>query len=43
MVVQVERRPGYRFISEVLEINSYDADADSFDYCILYARKREQE
>src|SRR5437879_2545407 len=35
VVIQVERRPGRRFISEVLEINSYDADADLFDYCIL--------
>jgi pilus assembly protein CpaF len=42
VVVQVERRPGQRFISEVLEINSYDADADLFDYCILYAAKRVQ-
>jgi pilus assembly protein CpaF len=41
VVVQVERRPGRRFISEVLEINSYDADADLFDYCIPYASKRE--
>ncbi|HET8925228.1 MAG TPA: ATPase, T2SS/T4P/T4SS family [Candidatus Acidoferrum sp.] len=41
VVVQVERRPGRRFISEVLEINSYDADADLFDYCILYSAKRE--
>jgi pilus assembly protein CpaF len=42
VVVQVERRPGRRFISEVLEINSYDADSDLFDYCILYAAKREE-
>jgi pilus assembly protein CpaF len=42
VVVQVERRPGRRFISEVLELNSYDADADLFDYCILYAAKREE-
>jgi pilus assembly protein CpaF len=41
VVVQVERRPGRRFISEVLEINGYDADADLFDYSILYAAKRE--
>jgi pilus assembly protein CpaF len=40
VIVQVERRPGHRFISEVLEINSYDADADLFDYCIRYAAKR---
>jgi pilus assembly protein CpaF len=42
VVVQVERRPGHRFISQVLEINSYDPDADLFDYCILYAAKREE-
>jgi pilus assembly protein CpaF len=41
IVLQVERRPGRRFISEVLEINNYDADADLFDYCILYAAKRD--
>src|SRR5271155_284248 len=42
VVIQLERRPGRRFISEVLELNSYDADADQFDYCIVYAAKREQ-
>jgi pilus assembly protein CpaF len=42
VVIQLERRPGRRFISEVLELNSYDPDADQFDYCIVYAAKREQ-
>src|SRR5437867_10416177 len=32
VIVQIERRPGRRYISEVLEINSYDPDADLFDY-----------
>src|SRR6266850_439891 len=41
VVLHVERRPGRRYVSEVLEINSYDADADLFDYCIPYASKRE--
>jgi pilus assembly protein CpaF len=41
VVVQVERRPGRRFISEVLEINSYDADADLFDFCVMYVAKKE--
>src|SRR6266849_2050310 len=41
VVVQVERRPGRRFISEVLELNSYDADADLFDYCVVYAAKQD--
>jgi pilus assembly protein CpaF len=41
MVIQVERRPGRRFISEVLEINSYDPDADRFDFSSIYAAPRE--
>jgi pilus assembly protein CpaF len=39
VVIQIERRPGHRFISEVLEINSYDPDADLFDYCAMYVRQ----
>jgi len=38
VVVQVERRPGRRFISEVVEINSYDPDVDLFDYSAVYQR-----
>jgi pilus assembly protein CpaF len=38
VVIQIERRPGRRYISEVLEINSYDADGDPFDYCAIYQR-----
>jgi hypothetical protein len=41
VVIQIERRPGRRFISEVLEINSYDPDADRFDFCVIYAAPRE--
>ena len=41
VVVQIERRPGRRFISEVLEINSYDPDADLFDFCAIYVASRE--
>jgi pilus assembly protein CpaF len=41
VVVQIERRPGRRFISEVLEIKSYDPDADLFDFCIIYVAQRE--
>ena len=37
-VVHVERRPGRRFISEVLEINSYSPQADLFDYCSVFQR-----
>ena len=40
VVIQIERRPGRRFISEVLEINGYDPDADRFD-CTAIFRKEE--
>jgi pilus assembly protein CpaF len=41
VVVQIERRPGRRFISEVLEINSYDPDGDLFDFSTIYVAPRE--
>ncbi len=41
VVIQIERRPGRRFISEVLEINSYDPDADLFDFCAINVAKKE--
>jgi len=41
VVIQIERRPGRRFISEVLEINSYDPDANMFDFCTIYVAPRE--
>jgi pilus assembly protein CpaF len=40
VVIQIERRPGRRFISEVLEINSYNPDADLFDFCAIYVAPR---
>jgi pilus assembly protein CpaF len=39
VVVHIERRPGRRFISEVLEINSYNPDADLFDYCAIFQKE----
>lgn len=39
VVIQIERRPGRRYISEVIEINSYDSDADLFDCCQMYHRQ----
>jgi len=41
VVIQIERRPGRRFISEVLEINNYDPDADLFDFGAVYVASRE--
>jgi len=42
VVVQIERRPGRRYISEVLEINGYDLDADLFDYGAVFLAKQDQ-
>lgn len=42
VIVQVERRPGRRYISEVLLINGYDPDADLFDYSAVFQAKQEQ-
>jgi pilus assembly protein CpaF len=42
-VVQIERRPGRRFISEVLEIIRYDADKDLFELGPIYARSTRTE
>jgi pilus assembly protein CpaF len=39
VVIQIERRPGRRYISEVLEINNYDPDADLFDHCSIYQKQ----
>jgi pilus assembly protein CpaF len=39
VVIHVERRPGRRFISEVLEINSYRPDADLFDYGAVFQKE----
>jgi len=41
VVIQIERRPGRRYISEVLLINSYDPDLDAFDYGIVFQAKEE--
>jgi pilus assembly protein CpaF len=41
VVVHIERRPGLRFISEVLEINSYDPDSDIFDFRSIFVAPRE--
>jgi pilus assembly protein CpaF len=43
VIVQIERRPGLRFISEVLEINRYDADKDLFEFSPIYSRNARTE
>jgi pilus assembly protein CpaF len=42
VVVHIERRPGRRYVSEVLQINSYDPDGDLFDYAAVYIRPEER-
>jgi pilus assembly protein CpaF len=42
VVIHIERRPGRRYISEVLEMNGYDPDADLYDFGAIYLAKREQ-
>jgi len=41
VLVHVERRPGRRFISEVLELKRYDPDSDLFDYSVVFARDQQ--
>jgi pilus assembly protein CpaF len=36
IVVQIERRPGRRFISEVLEIRGCDPDADDYEFNTIF-------
>ena len=40
VLVHVERRPGKRFISEVLELKGYDPDSDLFDSSVVYAKEQ---
>jgi len=40
IVIQIERRAGLRFISEVLEIDSFDADADLYSFHSAYVREQ---
>jgi pilus assembly protein CpaF len=39
VVVQIQRRPGRRFVSEVLTIHSYNPDVDLFEYCTVYQKR----
>jgi pilus assembly protein CpaF len=39
VVIHIERRPGRRYISEVLEIDGYNPDADLFDLCAIFQKE----
>jgi pilus assembly protein CpaF len=42
VLIHVERRPGRRFISEVLELKRYDPDSDLFDYSVVYTKEPQE-
>jgi pilus assembly protein CpaF len=42
VIVQLERRPGRRFVSEVMEINCYNPDADEYDFGVVYQKGGDQ-
>src|SRR6266436_1964786 len=41
VVVQIERRPGTRFVSEVLQIRGYEPEADRYYLCQIYGQSWE--
>lgn len=43
LLIHVDRRPGRRVISEVLQINSYDADVDQFNYRSVFSTNQQGE
>ena len=42
VIIQIERRPGRRYVSEVLFINGYDPDRDLFDYGAVFLARKDQ-
>jgi pilus assembly protein CpaF len=41
VVVHLERRPGRRFVSEVVEIHGYDPDRDEYQYAFIFDNQKE--
>jgi Flp pilus assembly CpaF family ATPase len=41
LVVQLERRSGQRFVSEVEEIRGYDPESDCYEFNPVYTREEE--
>jgi pilus assembly protein CpaF len=41
VVVHLERRPGRRFVSEVVEIHGYDPDRDEYNYGFIFDSHKE--
>ena len=40
IIIQLERRPGFRSISEVIEISGYRTDVDTYDLQSLFCCRR---
>jgi len=43
LIVQLERRPGHRFVSEVLAINAYNPETDRYEFNPIYSRQEKDE
>ncbi len=43
LLVQIDRRPGRRFVSEVLQILSYNPATDRYDLAPIFVRQEEPE
>ena len=41
VVVHLERRPGRRFVSELVEIHGYDPDSDEYNYSFIFDSHKE--
>jgi pilus assembly protein CpaF len=39
VMIQIERRPGLRFVSEVLELSHFDPEADRYEFKPVYSRQ----
>jgi pilus assembly protein CpaF len=38
IIIQIERRPGQRFVSDVVEIRTYDLETDRYDLQVVFRR-----
>jgi Flp pilus assembly CpaF family ATPase len=43
VVIHLERRPGQRFVSEVIEIQGYDPDRDEYDCAVVFECRKERQ
>ena len=43
VVIHLERRPGQRFVSEVIEIQGYDPDRDEYDCAVVFECHKERQ